>query len=66
MSRPCSLTFFLTKPRLVSRLEFKPVPVDEKTPRMPSMVESRLRPSWRLMITPNNNKKNHIGEEAGK
>ena len=50
-SRLCSLNFFLTKPRLVGILGTKLVPQDEGTPRMTRMEDSRLRLSWRLIGT---------------
>ncbi len=50
--RLCRLNFFLTKPRLVGILDGKSVPLDEGTPRMTGMEDSRLRPSWRRMGTP--------------
>ena len=55
-SRLSSLNFFLTKPRLVGILDGKPVPLDDGTPRMNGMEESRLRPSWWRMGTPKNKK----------
>jgi hypothetical protein len=55
-SRLCSLNFFLTKPRLVGILGTKLVPPDEGTPWMTRMEDSRLRPSWRRMGTPQEQK----------
>jgi hypothetical protein len=54
--RLCSLNFFLTKPRLVGTLDGKSVPLDKGTPRMTRMEESRLRPLWQRMDTPQEQK----------
>jgi hypothetical protein len=54
--RLCSLNFLLTKPRLVGIPDGKPVPLGEGTPRMTGMEESRLRPSWWRMGTPQKQK----------
>ncbi len=51
-SRLYCLNFFLTKPRLVGILNGKPVPLDEGAPWMTRMEESRQRPSWWRMGTP--------------
>ena len=39
--------------------------MDEKSPPMPGMEESLLRPSWRLIDIPNN-KKSQTGHDPGK